>query len=76
MPNIAPPRRIHVTPAKGLRVINPDTGKPLSPEGATVAPSTYWTRRRNASEVTEGKPPASNAKQPKPKTAAKPALEK
>lgn len=32
-------------PKKGLRVINPETKKPISEEGEEIALSTYWRKR-------------------------------
>jgi hypothetical protein len=38
--------RIRVQPARAdLRVHDPDTGRPLSPEGASVIDQPYWRRR-------------------------------
>lgn len=54
---------IHIRPAKGLRVLDPETRQPLPEEGAEVPLSTFWRRRLRAGDVervkTEAaKPPA------------------
>lgn len=44
--------RIHVVPAKGLRVLDPVNRQPLPPEGKEVERSTYWLRRERDGDVT------------------------
>ncbi|WP_334128279.1 DUF2635 domain-containing protein [Sneathiella sp.] len=58
---------IHVVPAAGLKVINPD--KPLGaadvylpPEGAVVETSAYWLRRVKDGDVTLKSPAKSGQK--------------
>jgi hypothetical protein len=48
---------LFLIPAKGLRVICPETRQPLPEEGALKAKSTYWLRRLVDGDVTEGKAP-------------------
>ena len=48
--------RTYVVPVKGLTVIDPTNGQPLPPEGKEVERTTYWVRRVNEGDVTEGKP--------------------
>lgn len=42
---------VHLTPAKGLRVIDPATGEPLPPEGKVVEWTTHWARREKDGDV-------------------------
>lgn len=45
---------LHLTPATGLRVIDPATGQPLPAQGKVVhGNDVYWRRRLNDGEVTE-----------------------
>lgn len=48
--------KIFVVPANGLTVINPANGQALPAEGDTVVRDTYWIRRLNDGDVTEGAP--------------------
>jgi hypothetical protein len=41
----------YVVPKTGLRVKDPDTMLPISPEGKQVPESVYWTRRIAAGDV-------------------------
>ena len=50
--------KVYVVPAAGLRVVDPATGQPLPAEGAEVERGTYWIRRLNDGDVTEGTAPA------------------
>ena len=46
------PPTLHLRPAAAeLHGINPATGRPLPPEGADVAWSTYWQRRIRSGDV-------------------------
>lgn len=54
--------QIYLIPKTGLRVVNPETGRALPAEGAFVNPGSYWIRRVNDGDVSEGRPP----RQPKP----------
>lgn len=56
--------KLYLIPAAGLRVVNPATGQPLPPEGDTVEQGTYWIRRLNDGDVTEGVAPAQAASKP------------
>ncbi|MGN7832661.1 DUF2635 domain-containing protein [Pseudoxanthomonas sp. 22568] len=58
--------RLYLIPARGLRVINPETRRPLPPEGEEVARDAYWQRRIDDGDVAEGAPP--KAKTTKPTT--------
>ncbi|WP_041388939.1 DUF2635 domain-containing protein [Polaromonas sp. JS666] len=58
------PEKIYLIPAPGLRVVNPATGQPLPPEGDTVEQGTYWIRRLNDGDVSEGVAPAQAAAKP------------
>ncbi|MCW5666479.1 MAG: DUF2635 domain-containing protein [Piscinibacter sp.] len=42
---------MHVKPADGLTVLDPETRQPLPAEGATVANTTYWARRLRDQDV-------------------------
>lgn len=42
---------LHVKPAEGLTVLDPETRQPLPAEGATVANNTYWARRLRDRDV-------------------------
>jgi hypothetical protein len=53
--------KVYVVPAAGLRVVDPASGQPLPATGAEVERNTYWIRRLNDGDVTEGTPPASAA---------------
>lgn len=44
--------RQHLTPAPGLVVRDPATGKALPPEGAMVPINSYWRRRLADGDVT------------------------
>lgn len=54
-------KTVHVTPAAGRVVPDPDHGDNLPPEGRTVARTTYWARRIKDEDVTEGTPQAGDA---------------
>ena len=41
----AKPAALKLRPAAGGTVRNPETGKPLAPDGETVKPSRYWDRQ-------------------------------
>jgi len=56
-----PKTTAYLTPAPGLRVVNPATKAPLPAEGETVELDTYWIRRIGDQDVTEGKAPAAAA---------------
>lgn len=43
--------KIFVKPKDGKRVIDPVTGRALSPEGAHVEKTSYWMRRLAGGEV-------------------------
>lgn len=49
---------VHVKPAPGLVVRDPDSKTALPPEGREVELSAYWTRRLRAGDVVEVAPPA------------------
>jgi hypothetical protein len=40
-----------IRPAQGLVVLDPDSGKPLPPEGALKPDTTFWRRRLAAGSV-------------------------
>lgn len=40
-----------IRPAEGLVVLDPDSGKPLPPEGAIKPATTFWRRRLAAGSV-------------------------
>ncbi len=42
---------LYLIPRQGLRVLHPNTGQPLPPEGMEVEKSTYWLRRISSGEV-------------------------
>lgn len=42
---------LHVKPADGLLVLDPETREPLPAEGATVHNTTYWARRLRDHDV-------------------------
>ncbi|MCO6414814.1 DUF2635 domain-containing protein [Siccirubricoccus sp. KC 17139] len=42
---------MHVIPAPGLVVLDPDTFETLPPEGRVVPPSEYWLRRLRDADV-------------------------
>ena len=48
--------KTYVVPAAGRTVIDPADGKALPPEGREVERTTYWIRRMNEGDVTEGRP--------------------
>lgn len=48
-------KTVHVTPAEGRVVPDPERGDHLPPEGRTVTRSPYWVRRIKDQDVTEGK---------------------
>lgn len=56
--------KIFLKPAPGLAVINPQTDKPLPPEGAAVELTTYWRRRLNDGDVVRSAAPV-KPKKPK-----------
>jgi hypothetical protein len=49
--------KIYVIPAAGRNVIDPANGQALPPEGKEVEATTYWLRRKNEGDVTEGSAP-------------------
>jgi hypothetical protein len=54
----------HLTPATGLRVIDPATNEPLPAKGKVVRGNdVYWCRRLNDREVTVGRKSASSSTQ-------------
>lgn len=55
-------RELYVKPAAAVTVINPETGHPISSEGAAVPNNKYWRRRLNDGDVTEATPPAAAKK--------------
>jgi hypothetical protein len=55
--------KIHIKPAPGKVVIDPETRKSLAADGDTVTSSTYWLRR-----VADGDVIQLDAPSPKPKT--------
>lgn len=55
-------RNAFLIPKRGLVVRDPLTLSPLPAEGATVRVTTYWTRRINAKDVTEGRAPSKTTK--------------
>lgn len=48
--------RIHVVPAEGMTVLDPETMRPLPPEGLAVSNSVYWQRRLGDADITGGEP--------------------
>lgn len=48
---------MYLVPAPGRNVIDPANGQPLPTEGKEVETSTYWLRRLNEGDVTEGQAP-------------------
>lgn len=62
---------VHVTPAPGLIVRDPNTMLPLPPEGAQVEKSSHWIRRQKEGDVTMiDIPAAAVAKAVKPAASA------
>lgn len=61
---------ISVKPRGGLRVPNPETGRPLPDAGMPVADSSYWRRRHAEGAVeigpVEAEAPAGRVPAPKP----------
>lgn len=47
--------RIHLIPAEGLKVRDPERGGHLAAEGRPVELTPYWRRRRDKGDVVEGK---------------------
>lgn len=45
--------RLYLKPVEGLIIPDPATRQPLPAEGQWVEGSIYWSRRLNASEVTD-----------------------
>lgn len=43
--------KLHIKPAPGLRIPNPDTGSDLKAEGEMVANTTYWRRLLRSKDV-------------------------
>lgn len=50
--------KIFLKPTTGLTVIDPQTHKPLPPEGREVSVNTYWRRRLNDGDVAKAAAPA------------------
>lgn len=61
-------KTLHLKPAAGLIVRDPETGKPLSPDGETKPDTTYWRRRLRDGDVA---PAAAEKRPPAPKPNAK-----
>jgi Protein of unknown function (DUF2635) len=57
--------KTYVKPASERNVIDPATGLALPPEGKEVERTTYWIRRKNEGDVTEGYPAPTQAKKTK-----------
>ncbi len=55
------PQTVFLTPRPGLLVLNPDTGKPLAPDGEHLVKTVYWRRRIREGAVSESKPAAAPA---------------
>lgn len=53
-------KTVHVTPAPGRVVPDPEYGDNLPPEGRTVVRSPYWVRRIKDQDVTEDAAPAAD----------------
>ncbi len=51
--------KVHVKPAQGRVVLDPERGDELPAAGRVVARSTYWARRIQDNDVIVGEPPAS-----------------
>jgi hypothetical protein len=47
-------KTIFLKPAEGLIVKDPETGKPLAPEGENKPDTTYWRRRIADGDVEAG----------------------
>lgn len=45
--------KLHLKPADGLRIPNPETGRDLSADGEFVTNTTYWRRLLRSKEVVE-----------------------
>lgn len=52
---------MHVKPAQGRQVPDPDRGGPLPPEGRVVESTQYWQRRLADGDVVEASPEAQPA---------------
>lgn len=51
-------QRRHVSPkSDDVRVMNPETGTPVPPEGVTVTWSVFWQRRHRDNEIDHSDPP-------------------
>jgi hypothetical protein len=61
-----------VKPRNGLRVLRPDSRRPLPAEGAEVADDFYWNRRIAHGDVEVAEPPEA---EPEPPAEEKPAAE-
>ena len=48
---MADAEKIYVIPQMGKRVLRPDTGQPLPPNGELVPNTTYWQRRAHDGDV-------------------------
>lgn len=55
---------VHVTPAPGLIVRDPNTMQALPPEGLPLEKSTHWIRRAKQGDVTITDIPAAAAAKP------------
>lgn len=49
---------LYLIPQPGLVVRDPETGRPLPPEGGVKPRTPYWLRRLREYDVAEGQPPA------------------
>ncbi|MFC0384337.1 DUF2635 domain-containing protein [Muricoccus vinaceus] len=58
---------MHVKPARGMQIPDPDLRDFLPAEGREVVPSEYWTRRLADGDVRKVEPPAQPAAARTPK---------
>jgi len=54
-------KTVHVIPAEGRVVPDPERSDPLPKEARTVVRSSYWARRVKDQDVTEGTAPSEEA---------------
>lgn len=64
-------KKINVTPAPGLLVLDPSTGQPLPsaekrPQGTRVELTSYWHKRVACGDVTEVPPPSAEKTEDSP----------
>ncbi|WP_417846998.1 DUF2635 domain-containing protein [Thalassospira povalilytica] len=66
--------QIYIKPGKGMTIPDPETGKPIGPEGAFVPNTSFYRRFINRGEADKASPPRpSTATKTGPKSTAAPA---